>query len=291
MDLYIISIFIAVQVDYGVSQAFKNGDTRMDDNSWYIIYQDIVKAIENSQPPWLYGYSYEPSTVENGKVPESFLKDKEGCIYFRRITNNKTDVHFQEHKPKKPKEQKQAGTQEEQEKVKERQDALQPEDDKEEVKDYYGKLFNTSIKNDISKDDVRKSTSNAITITEIPGAKEGKSFKLLYSDYKHCSIWRPFTPPPEGQTAIGKDQSYNKTKAHCVLLLSDWAARNEYPSGQEPPGLPRWMNKMPEDMPENLPDGMPKWCQLIYRNLCGIKAKLIQVFHKDCPKIPNALGC
>lgn len=291
MELYTSFIFILFVVHYEETEAYERGELRMDDNIYYLKHQDIVKAINHSETPWLYGYSYDPqySREEENK---DFLKVEGKCIYFRKIDLNNTNVHFNKHVLEIPKEaegQKTAEERDDPQDGKESEDSKKPKDDKDKVTDLYGTFFNTTIKNLQSEDDNRN-TSNGITVTTVPGEKSGRSFKLVYSDYIDCSILRPVTLSQE-QAAGSSHQSYNNEKSRCILLLSDAAARNQYPPGRKPKELPYWMKQLPRDMPEGLPQGMPKFCQVIYRYLCGYKAKLITVFDKNCPKISNPLGC
>lgn len=296
MKLYAIFVFLLVELHYEDTQAYQTPELRMDDNIWYLKHQDIVKAINRSEPPWLYGYSYDPATVGRG-YPETPLFKEGDCIYFRKEDLNSTNVRFTKHNPEKPKEAKESekqGQKEQQDKPKERQEQQQqepqkPKDEKKDVTNLYGKFFNTSIKNIHGVTD-KRNTSNGITVTKNTGESVGESFKLLYTDYIDCSILRPVTLLPSGQPADDSDHSYvKKEKGHCILLLSEAAARNKY-IGRKPKDLPRGFT-LSGNMPRGLPEGMPKLCKLVFRGLCGEAAELKKVFDEKCPAIPNALGC
>lgn len=279
MELYILLVFLAVQE----AQAYDRAELRIDDNIMYLSVQDIVKAVRDSEPPWLYGYSSDPSKPI--KDQSDILPKTEGnCTYFRKEWLNDTNVNFTKHEPKVPKEQKEV---KEAEQPKETE-KLKGNDDT--ITRLYGKFFNTTIKNNQGRSDFRN-TKNAITVTTEPGGREGKSYKLLYSDYKDCAILRPFTLPEGGRVPNEEELSYDTTPRHCILLLSDAAARGTYNAGRQTAEVPSWMKGLSLQMPDGLPKGMPKLCQFIFRNACGDRAKLIQIFQESCPKIPNALGC
>lgn len=292
MELYTIFIFLIVQA----AQANERPELRMDDYVDYLKYQDIVKAISNSKPPWIYGYSIDPLYIRSTSK-ESVLALEGSCIYFRKENISEKTVEFTKHEPKelkKPSEQTEGEDTEtsgEPKKLQASQESEKLENDKEVVTKLYGKFFNTTLKNADGKNDYRN-TSNGITITEKPDQEDGKSYKLLYSDNKHCSILRPFTlPKGEYDQLSAVYLSYTATEAHCILLLSDEAARGDRPPKDLPQKLPSYLKDLPEMSPTGLPKGMPLFCKLMYRNLCGHSAKVEAVFKKSCPKIPNVLGC
>lgn len=291
MELYTIFIFLIVQA----AQANERPELRMDDYVDYLKYQDIVKAINNSKPPWLYGYSIDPLYIDT-TTKESFLGLEGSCIYFRKENLSEKTVEFTKHQPKDVKEPSEQTEGKDTEKSGEpntpqaSKGSEKLENDKEVVTKLHGKFFNTTLKNAERRNDYRN-TSNGITIIGNPGQEE-KSYKLLYSDNKHCSILRPFTLPKGEHNPLSDVYlSYNATKAHCILLLSDEAARGDSPPKDLPQKLPGGLKDLPKLSPTGLPKGMPLWCKFMYRNLCGHSAKVEAVFQRSCPKIPNLLGC
>lgn len=292
MVLYIIFILLVIQE----IQAYGGSELRIDDNTWYVRHQDIVKAIKHSNPPWLYGYSNNPSTVPTAKI-EDYLNVEGGCIYFIKESLNETHVYFTKHEPNKAKVHEKPQEPAQVDPEPEKKEQKQPQvlnDDKGTVTKLFGKFFNTTIKNMDGRND-KRSTRNGIMVTTEPGGETGHSFKLLYSDNRNCAILRPFNyrPRPGEESVSDDDLSYKTTPGICILLLSDAAARGKYEPGRDPnKNLHKLLaNANPKEMPKGLPKGMPKVCQLMYRNLCGDQATLIPIFNESCPKIPNPLGC
>lgn len=272
MELNFFLIFLILQAYYEDTRAYQ-GVNRIDDDATYLKHQNIVKAIDQSQPAWLYGYSLNgPSPT--ARLLESLENLKDICVYFTKQSLSNTNVNFTKHIFKKKNGEDGNSLSE--------GDGKQQEDKYVKEKDVllYGRFFNTSIINNKGQKDVRDS-SNAITVTTMPDEQEGQRYKLLYSDDRDCSILRPLGKGkiPDAEN----DQSYyTNTPTNCILLLSDVAARG--------PAAKR--RKFAQNFKlTNAPKGMPQDCEWAYLNLCGKEIELKVVFDKDCPSIPNPLGC
>lgn len=289
MKLNVLSIFLFLQAYNEDTQgAYQEGVNRMDDNVQYLKYQDIVKAIEKSKPAWLYGYT-EGLPSPRARLLDSLVNAQEHCIYFTKQFVNDTNTKFTKHifenkngKDNKDSRKGEDGT--EGDGFKSDGGEKTRKEDKYDIEKpvpLYGRFFKTTIINKDGQDDVRN-TSNGIIVTQTPDEQTGERFKLLYSDDSDCSILRPLGKGPIPEA--GDDQSYwTNTRTDCILLLSEKAARG-------PRAPQKWVfpetNKL-----ENAPPGMPEYCQLIYKSFCGKDKKLQVVFDKDCPTIPNPLGC
>lgn len=282
MKVNVFCIFLFLQAYYEKARAHKQGVNRMDDDAQYLQHQNIVQAIDQSNPAWFYGHSDNLPSPRADFV-QSFVNEHGKCVYFTKAYVNNTNVKFTKHVFKKKGDTDGKGS------TKEDTDGESQDVVKESTKDKYGEeeqvhlygiLFNTSIVNN-GAPDVRNA-SNAIIVTKKPDEVEGERFKLIYSDSKDCSILRPLKYggiPPAGQ-----DQSYwTHTPTSCILLLSERAAR-----GRAAPS--RWRFGKNRKL-KNAPEGMPQPCQWAYLNLCGEDTELKVVFQTDCPSIPNPLGC
>lgn len=273
MKPYILSILVVIQAYYEVTKAVQEyGVLRMDDNVYYLRYQNVVKAFTDSKPAWYYGYNYDKEAGIDAHE-KLFGNSKDTCIYFTKDNVGETKVNFTRHYRK---------------------------NSNQTFEHLYGTFFKTTIKNHESRNDQRNS-SNAIIVSKEPGKEGDTGFKLLYSDYKDCSIWRPIKLPSGGLSAYtsyvssldgyydAPDLSYRNQKAACVVLLSDEAARG-LPTGNEQE-VPDWMKPaLNNEIIKQLPQQMPIFCRFLYRNLCGWKPDIKIVFNQSCPRI-NPLGC
>lgn len=249
-----LAIFFVVQAYVGFCRAaYQEAVLRTDDRSDYFEFQDIIRAVNMSKPPWFYGHNFETGDWE-GKVLKNLLESATSCTYFRKESINKTDVDFTKH-------------------FKENGNMTS--------RHLYGTFFTTP---GIGENSAPKNRSvpNSIAVSASPGGKPEMWFKLLYSDNQHCSIFRPFfleqfhnapliaqpgTPVQNVPYLSYYDESlthYRSTKGLCVVLLSDERARK---------GV------------------LPRRCSATYPNMCGKARGLTVVFDPSCPHIPNVLGC
>lgn len=239
---------------YGLAHGFQAGVRRMDDNINYFQYQNITRAFNMSKPPWVYAHNFEEKDKET-TLGQKLLELKTTCIYFKTESMNQTNVNFMKHRKK-------------------------DKDEEMEVTRLLGTFFSTpGIGN--KSEPINRDTPNAVTVTGISGGAPSYTFKLLFSDDKHCHILRPFSRDQFGSTPLVAKEGqqvadvpglsyyqhgapYRSTPGLCIVLLSDDKARN---------------------------GGLTKWCKHMYDSACGKEPKFTVVFNQTCPRIPNALGC
>lgn len=282
MKLNVHFLFLLVQLYYKEIQAYQDGENRIDDNVYYLPRQDIVKAITKSKPAWFYGYSHG---LTSGRESLEKLVGSEGhCTYFTKQTLNNTNVHFTKHAFEDSLNGKDTNHAKDGKNGAGGTDGKDAKDRKEKLTELYGTFFNSSIRNMQSATDTRE-ISNGIMVTRKPGEPTGKLFKLLYSDYWDCAILRPLQD--DQIRSAPYDQSYYaNTPKDCILLLSETAAR-----GSSPPDEQKARGLSSRRRLDGAPAGMPIFCQWAYLSMCGESPKLKVVFNKNCPHIPNALGC
>lgn len=253
MRLEVTAVFFVFHAYFGFIRAAQDhGETRMDDNEIYFEFQEIIKAFNRSEPPWLYGYNIEARDASIQMI-ETATTVEQQCTYFKTIELNSTNVKFSKY---------------------------QMVQGKMEPKLLYGTFFQTPGRGKADSKLVNRTTPNGVSVSDSPGGTPEKKYKLLFSDYKDCSLIRPFFPDHPRQDYRGA--SYEGTEQVCIVLLSDKAARK---MGTVPP------NYRGPSMPRDLPGGLPDRCAAIYPNICGVQKKFTVVFNKSCPEIPNTLGC
>lgn len=247
-----LALFFVAETCFGFARAaYDEGVLRMDDNSKYFQYQDIIKAFNMTRPPWFYGHNFE-KTVSSEDTVKGLLELTSQCTYFRKDNITKTHVNFTRHYNEEGKPQSQH---------------------------LYGTFFRTHGVGE-NHEPKERSSPNGVAVSTTPDGTTKSYYKLLYSDNADCTILRPFAfgmnnehvPQtfPEPGTLPQKheeltDNSYNsKIQALCVVLLSDNKART---------------------------GGLPPACNATYKNMCGTGPKFTVVFNRSCPPIPNILGC
>lgn len=283
MKLNVPFLFLLVQLHYKEIQTYLYGENRIDDNVKYLPHQDIVKAIRKSKPAWFYGYSYALTSASRGSL-EKFVSSEGNCTFFTKQTFNKTNVHFTKHEFEDSINGKDTNHAKDGENGAEGAHGKDAKDRKEKLTELFGTFFNSSIRNLQGATDTRE-ICNGIMVTSKPGEPTGKRFKLLYSDYWDCAILRPLKDDPILDPPY--DQSYYaNTPKDCVLLLSESAVRGSSPPDEKIASSLSSGRKL-----NGAPAGMPILCQWAYLSMCGESPELKVVFNKNCPHIPNALGC
>lgn len=253
-----------------------HSEVRIDDRGNYFKHQNIVKAFDTSQPPWLYGYNFANSRELKLEKLKETVKE-EFCTYFKKDDLNSTHVTFSRHQYKDKKQLP--------------------------VKHLYGTFFTTLGLGDNSRPKNR-TAPNGINVAYTFGEQAQSHFKLIYSDYNNCAIVRPYTPGSPEEEYLGA--SYRGTPGACVLLLSDEAARkmvkeeekkeagqgkkNEKEEEAEEVEDGKPFAKFGKPLPEGLSKRLPEECRLFYPHACGSE-KFTVLFKPTCPKIPNVLGC
>lgn len=228
----------------------------MDDNEHYFKYQDIIQAFSKSKPPWLYGHNIDTHDSRYNQLKESLNSADKQCTYFQTIYVNSTKVKFSKYQMEHGK--------------------MEPKL----LNELYGTFFQTPGRAKEDSRVINRTTPNGVFVSYSPDVTTGQKYKLLLSDYKDCSLIRPFFPDTNREDHT--DASYHGTGGVCIVLLSDGAARKmgTVPAKYKGPVQPK-----------DLPGGLPKECAAVYPNMCGTERKFTVVFNTNCPKIPNPLGC
>lgn len=283
MRFEVVGIFFFFLAHYAQGH---HSEVRIDDRGNYFTHQNIVKAFDKSQPPWLYGYNFENSREYNLQDVLKTVKEEQ-CTYFKKDYLNSTHVNFSRHgfEDKKP----------------------MP------AVPLYGTFFKTLALGDDSKP-TNRTDPNGVSVADSPGGEAKFHLKLIYSDYNNCAILRPYTPGSDQAEYPGA--SYRGTTGACILVLSDVAARemgkeekkkedkkkneesrnldnekeNDAKKNMEERTLKRFPQNAGKPLPVGLSKRMPYMCGLIYPQACGSE-KFTVVFKQSCPTIPNALGC
>lgn len=247
-----LAVIFVVQVYYGFAHGYQEAVIRMDDDSNYFNYQNIIKAVNMSKPPWVYGHNFGKD--DNSETGKELLQLATSCVYFKKESLNETHVNFTKHYKK---------------------------DKDMETEHLFGTFFTTpGIGTNGAP--TSRSAPNAITVSSSPEGPNS-SFKLIYSDDKDCAILRPFpleqfkgaSLDVKPDAKVGEvpglsyydptsSPSYKSVKQLCIVLLSEDKARN---------------------------GGLPKVCNTTYQNMCGKGPEFKVVFNQSCPRIPNPLGC
>lgn len=277
MRLEVVAIFFFFHAHYTEGHS----EVRIDDRGEYYIHQNIVQAFDTSQPPWLYGYNFEGTRVEGENMKKLLEIVKVPCAYFKKDSLSSTHANFSRHEYVDQKKEKTNTTH------------------------LYGAFYKTLGLAEQSRKTLR-TAPNAINVSYAPGGVTASIYKLVYSDYNNCAIIRPFSPG--SPYAEFEGSSYYGTGGHCVLLLSDAAARNmdtnagkkdqrengENGEGEREKEKAEGERKTSKGVGKALPPGLseklPKGCRLIYTHACGSKPFTV-VFKQTCPKIPSPLGC
>lgn len=216
----------------------ENSENRMDDSYHYFRRQKIHKAFKECSPPWFFGYA----STENEKSPYS---GQGPCTFFRKESINETNVVFSKHNW----------------------------DNKNwTTTPLYGTFFRTQGRGNTSQI-VDRPDDNGVTVSDNPSGANNKSYKLVFTNYRNCSIIRPVDLAKiglkPGLTYEGHTSTLEQAGSKdCILMLADELARKV----------------------NNVPGDLPTYCKSVYRNICG-RQPSFKIIFKDCPNIPNPLGC
>uniref|UniRef100_G3MR65 Lipocalin/cytosolic fatty-acid binding domain-containing protein n=1 Tax=Amblyomma maculatum TaxID=34609 RepID=G3MR65_AMBMU len=180
MLIYFPALVLFINMFHEVTAGQPYGETRMDYEKEYFKYQDIIKAFNTSYKQWLYGANFD--------ISQQYEAYK--CVNFRKDNVSLTELNFTAHYLK---------------------DSLSGSTR------FYGKLSMDNNEAYATTSEPRE-RPNSIEVSSTPGTFPGKHFRLIYSDYKNCSILRV----PSEQEGSG-----------CIVLLTIRSVKT---------GLPRFCN-------------------------------------------------
>lgn len=262
----VAAVFLLVDADY----VHGSGEVRVDDNKRYFSNQRIVDAFNKSQPLWVYGHNFDKSK-DVDKIEKIPANPNEPCTFYKNDHLNSSHVNFSRHhylsngtKTSTP---------------------------------LFGTFFTTDARG-LNSEFITRKEPNGVNVSDSPGGETQKSYKLVFTNYKDCSIIRPFTHGSPEAEHYGA--SYRGTSGVCILLLGDSAARRMIKKGEEKEEKKqeedeegdnmKFFRNVGKALPEGLSAKLPLDCRLIYPHACGSNPFTV-VFDKSCPHIPNALGC